>query len=466
MKRSNKWIAFDVDTEVAMKSKEPAAASFTNVDTPKNHLRLSNSCSSINLIEKLKPKTVDTLAVHPKKVKEVSDWLERNVIKRQARVPVLVLTGPTGAGKTATLDVVCRSLNINVREWINPVDKEVDERFYQAQSVCFLEFFSLAKYNSLCDQVGGHQVALVEDFPNFAINNPTEFVNVFERCLGHLPVVFICTDASSSKLDLLQTLFPQEMREKYRIEIISFNPISATLMKSALKRAQSFVQKKSDLFHIPTAEVIEAVVISAMGDIRCAMNQFAFACLKGVGSIPLEANTTIPKKRKRGEKTAIIKSMERDETLGFFHALGRVLNPKRDESSQLFKIQCDFESLIDQFSTQPSNFNAFLQENYLKYFGDLGDVQLASDILSSAQLFLANWNERHEIMLYSLWVGVLGLMVHNRHKLSRWNQIRGPTKLKTITNTSGENFEMGAMDHFYYNKITNSDKFHVFKLRN
>lgn len=155
----------------------------------------------------------------------------------------------------------------------------------------------------------------------------------------------------------------------------------------------------------------------------------------GVCEIPTTANLnkTRGTKRKRNEKvSASINSMSKDEMLGFFHGLGRVLNPKRIEINNSWRIQCDFNALIDQFGTQPSIFNAFLQENYLKYFGDLNDVHKAADILSQAQVFLEKWTERNDILVYALWVSVLGLMVFNEHKVSRWNQIKAPTKVKRM----------------------------------
>lgn len=133
-------------------------------------------------------------------------------------------------------------------------------------------------------------------------------------------------------------------------------------------------------------------------------------------------------KRKRTDGSSI-QVMSRDENLGLFHGLGRVLNPKRDDNN---RISCDFDRLVDEFSTQPGIFTGFLFENYLKYFGDLADVNEASEILSLSQTFLEKWIDRHDILTFAVWISVLGLMVHNGHKVSRWNQIRAPTKVKKL----------------------------------
>ncbi|KAK4874487.1 hypothetical protein RN001_013847 [Aquatica leii] len=458
---SNKWISFGIDLK-ASKPKESVSNGVNGKDQQSARKVKNKTRPNLNLIDKLKPVHVDDLSVHVKKVKEVSTWLEQNVCCDQTGSAILLLTGPTGAGKTATINVLCKSLNISIREWINPIDQEIEGVYTQAQYSRFIEFFSLGKYVSLCQDSMSKQVLLIEDFPNFLIHNPEQFVDVLEKCTErNLSVIFICTDASNSKIDFLQTLFPQEVKEKYFITNINFNPVSATLIKSALKRAQQVIRTFSEEYKSLSADVIDAIVVSAMGDIRSAVNQFMFACLRGVGNIPLELNETTSKKRKRNEKSSAVKFMQRDEILGFFHALGRVLNPKHGDNA-LKKLEYDFDSLIDQFATQPSNFNAFLQENYLKYFGDLNDVRKAAEIMSTAQSFLANWSERHEIMLYALWIAVLGLMIYNEHKVSKWTQIKGPTKLKQLSNST-EVCDLKRTDYFYYNLITGTNKFHTFK---
>ena len=39
----------------------------------------------------------------------------------QRRSPILLMTGPTGSGKTITLRLLAEKHKINVEEWINPV---------------------------------------------------------------------------------------------------------------------------------------------------------------------------------------------------------------------------------------------------------------------------------------------------------------------------------------------------------
>lgn len=134
-------------------------------------------------------------------------------------------------------------------------------------------------------------------------------------------------------------------------------------------------------------------------------------------------------KRKRTAKSSAIKAMMRDETLGLFHGLGRVLNPKREQRGDSWRIQCDFDRLVDEFSTQPNSIFSFLFENYVRYFADAGDGVKAAEVLSVADVLLGKWKETQEGLGIGLWFVVLGLMVHNEHKVSKWNQIKAPTKI-------------------------------------
>lgn len=122
--------------------------------------------------------------------------------------------------------------------------------------------------------------------------------------------------------------------------------------------------------------------------------------------------------------------MMRDETLGLFHGLGRVLNPKREQKGGHLVIQCDLNRLIDEFSTQPTTIQNFLFENYVRYFGDALDATRGAEVLSVGEFLLSRWGEGHETVVMGLWFVVMGLMVVNEHKVAKWNQLRAPTKVK------------------------------------
>lgn len=71
-------------------------------------------------------------------------------------------------------------MNIEIVEWINPLDQESEWNYADSQINKFLDFFVQSKYNSLLSQIGGKTLTLVEDFPNLFIRNSKEFVKVLE----------------------------------------------------------------------------------------------------------------------------------------------------------------------------------------------------------------------------------------------------------------------------------------------
>lgn len=229
-------------------------------------------------------------------------------------------------------------------------------------------------------------------------------------------------------------------------------------MKKALKRAENIIDNNSE-FKSPSSTIVEAIISSSMGDLRNAMNQFYLASLIDCGELETVVEKSQGTKRKRASSKVTVKNMLRDEALGLFHGLGRILNPKFKEDTTVLQLNCDVEKLVDEFSVQPTNCINFLFENYLKYFGDIVDSSQASEYLILAQRFLCNWGEdRQNIVNYAVWLGILGLMINNRHKQAKWTQITGPRKI-----TYKRNSEINPMDRTYFDIINKNVKNSVFK---
>ncbi|CAG9839662.1 unnamed protein product [Diabrotica balteata] len=470
-KRSRQWKCFDfgpATKKVDLSPKEHIKENYeTKITSSRKNIPVTvKKC--FNFHQQLAPQLISELAVHPKKIQEVEDWFNRFVLdkKKNFFTPLLLLSGPTGSGKTSTISVICKKLNISITEWINPVDQDYEYKGMN-QVEKFLEFFSESKYCSLFENTTS-RISLVKDFPNAVIQNPQLFFEVLETCkyTTKQPVVFICTEASSMGLNLQRTLFPDDIMQKYNIGHISFNACASTLMKIAIKRAQELVKANSHILKQPSSQTIDVILASSSGDIRNAMNQFHVASLLGTSDIPTITTQSEKKstKRKRSATGTTLSLMTRDLSLGLFHGLGRVLNPKRREVGNSWRLSHNIESLVDEFSTQPQMFTAFLFENYLKYFGDINDVAKAAEFLSMSVRFLENW-ERHETLVFALWISVLGLMIFNEHRVSRWTQIRAPSKI-TRNKSEKEISTVGlnVTDYFYYNMINKTDKFHRFNL--
>ncbi|KAJ1565753.1 Cell cycle checkpoint protein rad17 [Nowakowskiella sp. JEL0078] len=72
-------------------------------------------------VDKYKPTSENELAIHRKKLQEVKTWLISAFSSGNKKDKLLVLTGPTGSGKTAVIEVLSKELNFEVVQWINPM---------------------------------------------------------------------------------------------------------------------------------------------------------------------------------------------------------------------------------------------------------------------------------------------------------------------------------------------------------
>lgn len=137
----------------------------------------SSIVSNVNLIDKIAPNDKTNLAVHVKKVSQVEEWLMSNVI-RSDKVSMLLLSGPTGSGKTETLKVLCKHLNIEMSEWINPPDNDNEEIKSAGQTIKFTEFLvESSRYRSIFD-TASKKIILIEEYPNSIICNPSDLETV------------------------------------------------------------------------------------------------------------------------------------------------------------------------------------------------------------------------------------------------------------------------------------------------
>ncbi|CAK7222739.1 RFC checkpoint protein Rad17 [Sporothrix eucalyptigena] len=69
--------------------------------------------------ERFAPTNLEELAVHKKKVADVRRWLE-DVMLGRLRQRLLVLKGAAGTGKTTTVRLLAKDMNLDILEWRNP----------------------------------------------------------------------------------------------------------------------------------------------------------------------------------------------------------------------------------------------------------------------------------------------------------------------------------------------------------
>ncbi|KAH9644821.1 hypothetical protein HF086_007909 [Spodoptera exigua] len=418
-KKEKKWFKpmFDFD-----EGEKPLKKIKTNTQTHKKHeniAQVENEISDTNSDEKefvikdhkhwmktFEPVNVEDLAVHNKKVQEVEDWVK--TVSSNNNSDILLMTGPVGCGKTITLQVLAK--------------KYGEYEFKQRQSVRFLDFLlNAANYTSLLDG-NSRKLVLVEDFPNTFLRTPSEFT-----------------------------------------EVLFFNSVAPTNLKAALKRVSNIISKKhTAVYNCPTADVIECVVNSSAGDVRSAVLNLHFACLKGGSKQNMDTSIVHGKEtkskttRKKKSSSSKFMSLGKDESVSILHGVGRVLNPKVIEiENGNKKFTHTPEDIVEQFISQPVSFVNFLEENYLPHFSNIDHVDKAASALSDSDLMLAEWREKM-CQEYGLYNAVASLMLANKAPVSAWNPVRGPKNMKIQYPTVRE-LRLLEENYLYKGKILVSD---------
>ena len=333
--------------------------------------------------EKYGPTNLEELAVNKKKVMEVKTWIE-NVLSGKERKRLLILKGPSGSGKTATVEIIARSMGLQLLEWRNPVGSDLLHEGYSSMSSQFTDFLgrsssfgSLDLAGNTSDALKGQEssqgptkatprkLVLLDEFPSISTSNPGA-LGSFRACIieylashssssvseGYkaieaneriVPLILIITEVrSSSQVAARETftahkLLGPEILGHVGVSIIDYNPIATTFLTKALELVLRKEARHSGRKRLPGPAVLR--IVGEAGDVRSATASLEFLCARGKDdddwSGRIAAKTSrgpqASKSLTKMETASLSTVAHRESSLGLFHAVGKVVYNKRED---------------------------------------------------------------------------------------------------------------------------------------
>ncbi|KAL9037701.1 MAG: hypothetical protein Q9214_005581, partial [Letrouitia sp. 1 TL-2023] len=355
--------------------------------------------------ERYGPTNREELMVHNKKVADIEQWLCL-AFKGHSDQPyqrLLVLKGPSGAGKTATVSTLARSMDFDIVEWSNPVVSDLPSRISPSVSSQFEDFVRCAsKFNAL--ELSGSEetpmpasprpkVMLLEEFPNSLMAYSSALQSFRSSVLQHLArhgskpdskhlqssnlmkpciqMIMIVTETVASSTTYMgdsftaHRLLGPEILEHPRTSIISFNPIATTYLTKALGLVIQKEARDSGRRRVPGPLVLQK--LSEAGDVRSAIESLEFLCLRRKDCDNWGGRVASSRRNQRSQSMPGITDMEkeslqlvtqREVNLDLFHAVGKVVYNRREEvaetrSSTILPVQPP-DHLPQHFRLKPS----------------------------------------------------------------------------------------------------------------
>ena len=342
---------------------------------------------------------------------------------------LLILRGPSGVGKTATVSALARIMDLNVSEWRNPIDSDFSSEAYTSMSSQFEDFigrngrfgsldfadFQTPSYKDPEPPTGRNRrkVVMMEEYPNIftstsqalksfrssilhylAANTPLSNLQIKQHAddqAGVRPLVMIITetstDAATSSVESFTAhrLLGPNILHHSGTSIIEFNPVAPTLLVKALELVIHKEARDSGRRRVPGPLVLKR--LAEAGDVRSAIGSLEFLCLRGgdgddwggrvAGKSRKNANSALTKM----EKASIELLSQREASLGLFHAVGKIVYNKREvphstnrpsqppdhlpQHARLKVSEVSIDTLMDETGTDSRTFIAALHENYV-----------------------------------------------------------------------------------------------------
>lgn len=295
-----------------------------------------------------------------------------------------MLKGPSGTGKTATISMLAKAMDLDIVEWKNPLGSEYASEAFRSLSTQFEDFLERSgKFSSLTLQestplkaasilpipIEGqpcrNKAILLEEFPNTFSRTSNALSSFRSNVLQYLaastpstggistrkqddqvdvtPLIMIISETllttitASADSFTAHRLLGSDILNHAGTTMIEFNPIAPTYLIQALQLVTQKEARRSGRRRIPGPAVLKK--LGKVGDIRSAIGSLEFMCLRGDDSGDWGGRVaSVATKGAKGasamtkmEQKSIEMVTQREATLDIFHAVGRVVYNKREE---------------------------------------------------------------------------------------------------------------------------------------
>ncbi|CAN4078707.1 unnamed protein product [Withania somnifera] len=441
-------------------------------------------------VDKHKPHFLEDLAVQKKKVEEVKTWFEERLkAAMDGHSNVLLVAGPSGVGKTATIHAIASHLGVTILEWTTPTPTLWSEHLHNSNSglqyMSKLDEFEgfverVRKYGLTSPMLKGSQASVILLIDDLPVVNKRDLYERLQRCLTllvqlvHIPTAIVISNYDKDDSADLTTRRWEELLVSLHSAgacKVNFNPITINSIKKTLTTICRKEQREVG------ADSIEQIAKASGGDVRNAINSLQYLCLKP------HRRPILPSKERLDNVVCL--PFGKDETLSLFHALGKFLHNKRESEHRIasdrgtfllkekfmrFPLKMDApEVVLCQAHGQARTLSEFLHENVLDFLCEeaIDDAWLVDSYLSDADFLLSSltghlsrdFRAENIIQSAAASVAARGVLFGNAHPVpSRWHAIRRP-KLWEVEQSSRHNkCQMFSQRSDLYNSLTISNQ--------
>ncbi|KAJ2619771.1 RFC checkpoint protein Rad17 [Coemansia sp. RSA 1358] len=373
--------------------------------------------------QRYEPCSVEELALHSAKIAQVKGWLEMAInaaagtdsSQGPSIFRILVLEGPPGACKSTCVRVLAKELELDIVEWINPLDlrastaaqlemeddpvsivRQFEDFLLRAEKYSGLALYDTADRHDAEEAkrlaFSRHKIILVDDLPNILHRDTREsfrvalqrFISIPAHC--SFPMVIVVSECFGMQQVLedeaprqrgrrlhdnaesnaeatvwsASDVIPSVVYNSVFCHSIKFNPVAPTIATKGLRRILQLRSGRGSQKSIKLAQqqtdMIKAISNECQGDFRLAVTMLQL-------SQAAAENTDAGKKRRRGQAGAVTGIIDNNgkqraggacrSALDMFHALGKVLYAKREATKSSNGVSADGNMMREKLESDP-----------------------------------------------------------------------------------------------------------------